>query len=289
MNKQKALYGFPKYSPTLRESPAIKAYTTVKGVLVNPLREYRNRGIFAATMMRTLLDNGNRGCGGYFGVQWLGKKKDQLLFSIWDRKSSDPTPKSRALPLHPNCKRNSNDGPNENGCQCKVVLPESEKLKEGEELTLTVQREPVQTADYHDVTYKGHVWKVEFTREDEVVTLGRILFTDPDLDIGDESNGGIYSTSFFHEHIGCTPCGSFGFAVERTGLYITETAGNKEVPQLVRMYGNMNCPWRSGNCTCRSLDITSDGFGSVTFETGSEGLSPHWNVKEKVLVYGEEE
>ena len=38
-----------------------------------------------------------------------------------------------------------------------------------------------------------------------------------------------------------------------------------------------------------NLDIKSDEFGSVTFETGSEGLSPHWNVKEKALVYGEEE
>ena len=84
-NKAKSLYGHPVYNPSLSHNPITQAYTTVKGMLVEPLRTHGHNGIFEATQMHTIQYNGEKGCGGYFGVQWIGKhsKHDQILFSIW--------------------------------------------------------------------------------------------------------------------------------------------------------------------------------------------------------------
>ena len=97
-----------KYKPSLLVNPATQAYTTFKGVSVQGLRNYGNRGIFASTMVRTRQHNGEQGYGGYFGVQWLGtKKKDKMLFSIWDKKQEGKV--KRAIPNHENCKLNCHD------------------------------------------------------------------------------------------------------------------------------------------------------------------------------------
>ena len=256
----------------------------MKGVSVEPLRIYGGHGIYAATMMHTTQSDGKHGCGGYFGVQWLGAKNDKLLFSIWDNKLATGEVNCRALPMHANCYRNGNDSHDENGSQCQIILPE--QLKEGEELVLSVERGPVESTAYNQVTYHGHVWTIMFIQHEQVIPLGRMLFTDKDLVIGDESSGGITGMSFFHEHIGCTPCGSFAFEAQRKGPFITQTAGNTELPELQGMTGEFGCNWNTlGNCTCRALDIESEEFGSVNFLTGSEGLVPHWDVRETVKIY----
>ena len=80
-NKAKALYGHPVYRPSLSNHPITQAYTTVKGMLVEPLRTHGSNGIYEAIQLHTIQYNGEKGCGGYFGVQWIGKhsKHDQIL------------------------------------------------------------------------------------------------------------------------------------------------------------------------------------------------------------------
>ena len=261
--------------------------------------------------MYTIQKNGRKGAGGYFGVQWKGASwnNDMLLFSIWDYPSfwqSGSNVKSYALPNHPNCKRNCNDcqvhGQVEGttGTKCYFNLPQ--KLQEGDELMLKVEREPVENLEYDGRRYMGHVWKVkvsyisgpnkdnfmvdQFSLDDgEEFVLGRILLSDNDLALGEESEGGINGMSLFHEHIGCTPCNSFAFEVDRTGPFVTKAVDNNNLPTLVEGDASFHCGWNTlGNCTCRSFDVKSYEFGGFNFQTGP-GYSPHWNVRSSTRMY----
>jgi len=279
-NKQRTLYGIPLYSPTLDSNPATSAYTTFKGVQLQSLRAYNNRGVYAATTLKTKQKDGTTGPGGYFGVQWIGKSKskDQLIFSIWDKKQNGVVT-SLALPMHGTCKRNCNDCREDDstGTQCKVKL--DEKLEEGEELTFRIEREAVQSTTYDDVTYTGHVWRVTVEPiQGEVLTLGRILFSDDDLEIGEESSGGVKTMKMFQEQLGCTNCGAFSFEAQRKGPYITATAGNKPLPEIQKLSASMSCDdTDKDKCTCRAFNAVSDEFGSVSFMMG-ESLTPSWDV-----------
>ena len=269
-------------------------------MLLDPLRQWGANGIYAATMMYTTQYNGDKGCSGYFGVQWLGKKVevDLILFSIWDV-TKDSNVVSYALPDHSSCYRNNNDGTG-TGTQCKFKL--SQNLHEMDELEFKVEREPVESMIYNGDEFKGHVWTVKVRyvsgpnmgtfmktqfglNEDEDFVLGRILFTDEDLDIGKVSSGGINRFSVFHEHISCTPCGSFAFEAERSGPYITGAINNDDLPQLDEGSGQYSCEWNQWNCTCRLFDIKSYGFGKFSFENGY-GSSPHWDdLKTRTTMY----
>jgi len=299
-NKQKSLYGHPVYIPTLKDNPAIKASTKTKGMLVEPLRKFGNRGIYAATQMHTKQVNGDEGCGGYFGVQWEGKdtKKDQMLFSIWDKEKHSEVI-SLALPNHENCYRNNNDGAG-TGTQCKYQFPH--KLEEKDEIELQVEREPVESLIHNNREYKGHVWTVKARyasgpnksnfmerqfnglKDNDEFILGRILFTDDDLEIGETSPQGITDLDMFHEHIGCTICGSFSFEEERSGPYITEAIDNSNVPQIEEGNGSFGCPWKDYDCTCLLFDIKSYEFGKFSFQGGS-GSTPHWDAKNDAKMY----
>jgi len=298
-NKAKALYGMPKYKPDLKYNYVIEAYTTVKATVVEPLREHDMNGIYQATMMYTTQKNGRSGAWGYFGVQWKGAsfQQDMLLFSIWD-KTTGTTVSSYALPNHPNCKRNCNDCNEEmtTGTKCYFNLPQ--RLQEGDELMLKVEREPVEILAYNERQYKGHVWKVKVSYvsgpnkdnfmadqfgldADEDFVIGRILLSEDNLALGEESKGGIDGFNNFHEHIGCTPCNSFAFEVERFGPYVTKAVDNENLPELIEGDAWANCP----DCTCHSFDVKSYTFGSFKFQTGP-GYSPHWkNVQSKSRMY----
>ena len=119
--------------------------------------------------------------------------------------------------------------PSSTGTKCFFELPYP--LADGDDLILKVERQPVETTTHRNATYAGHVWNVlvgyrngarqaTFMRQQfgldsqaKFFTLGRILLTDENLAVGDLSPGGITSFSNFNEHIGCTPCESFGFEV----------------------------------------------------------------------------
>lgn len=298
-NKQRSLYAHPHWNPKPKNFPITAAYTTFKGILVQPLRDYGNRAIYQSTMMSTETADGSKGPLGYFGVIWKGphteKYRDILLFSAWDKKPKGniislaldmPTTETE---IHGNCQRNCLDGCHHgelkiegNGAQCKFTFPKD--LEEGEEVKLTIEREAVQSKKYKGVLYKGHVWKLsaqflggEAARySGTTFIVGRILFSDNNLDIGKSSSYGINGMSMFHEHIGCMECGAFSFIAQRTGPYITQTAGNGTLPKLVKMMVNAECKGKI--CTCFNFDIRSDEFGSVKFMTGGEGVSPHWPI-----------
>ena len=291
-NKQKSLYGHPVYNPSLIDNPATKAYTKIKGMLVEPLRKFGNRGIYAATQMKTKQFNGDVGCGGYFGVQWEGSetKNDQMLFSTWDKEKHSNII-SLALPNHDNCYRNNNDGAG-TGTQCKYQFPH--KLEEKDEIELQVEREPVESLIHDNKEYRGHVWTVKaryvggpnketfmknqfrgLGQNDEFI-LGQILFTDDDLEVGKTSPQAITDLDMFHEHIGCTICGSFAFEEERSGPYITEAIDNDNIPQIEEGNGSFSCPWKDYECTCLLFDIKSFQFGTFSFQ-GGPGSAPHWD------------
>ena len=288
------MYGGPEYIPTLDVNQATKAYTTAKGILVQPLREYRKRGIYQATTFRVRDDSGKSGSGGYFGVQWVNRKPDKILFSVWDRKQKV---ERFALPYHTNCKRNCNDCGKDKpkgtttGTSCNFKFPN--KLEENDELLFKIEREEVQSSTYEDKTYNGHVWKVSvryssgpnnetFMKDqfdlpkDGVFTLGRILFTEKELEIGSVSSGGIVRLGMFHEHLGCAPCGSFKFEAERSGPYIQEAIDNSDVPKIEAGFGSVGSIRRGA--TCQSFDIKSYEFAKLIFQTGP-GYIPHWDVK----------
>jgi len=303
-NKAKSIYGEPKYNPELKYNYVKEAYTTVKATLVEPLRRHNRNGIYEATMMHTTQKDGSSGASGYFGVQWKGAtwENDMLLFSIWDKKSGS-TVTSYALPNHPNCKRNCNDCFEEEttGTKCYFNLPQL--LQEGDELMLKVEREPVESLAYGQNQYKGHVWKVKLSyvsgpnkanfmndqfglKRNEEFVIGRILFADDNLALGEESIGGINGFSMFHEHIGCTPCDSFAFEVDRFGPYVTKAIDNDNLPELLEGDATFTCSWDTlGDCTCRSFDVKSFSFGGFRFQTGP-GYSPHWeDLRSKSKMY----
>ena len=277
------MYGTPKYNPDIKYNYVTEAYTTVKATVVEPLREHNKNGIYQATQIYTTQKNGRSGVSGYFGVQWKGPswEKDMVLFSIWDKTTY-------ALPNHPNCKRNCNDCSEDKttGTKCHFNLPQ--RLQEGDELMLKIEREPVESLVYNQRQYKGHVWQVKLSYvngpnkdnfmfdqfgldSDEDFVIGRILFAEDNLALGEESTGGINYLSNFHEHIGCTPCNSFAFEVDRFGPYVTKAIDNENLPELVEGYASANCP----DCTCHSFDVKSYKFGGFRFQTGP-GYSPHW-------------
>ena len=255
-------------------------------------------------MMHTTQKDGSSGASGYFGVQWKGAtwENDMLLFSIWDKKSGS-TVTSYALPNHPNCKRNCNDCSEEEttGTKCYFNLPQP--LQEGDELMLKVEREPVESLAYGQNQYKGHVWKVKLSyvsgpnkanfmtdqfglKRNEEFVIGRILFADDNLALGEESMGGINGFSMFHEHIGCTPCNSFAFEVDRFGPYVTKAIDNDNLPELLEGDATFTCSWNTlGDCTCRSFDVKSFSFGGFRFQTGP-GYLPHWeDLRSKSKMY----
>jgi hypothetical protein len=322
-NRAISLFGAPNYKPTLKTNPVTKAYTTVKGISVSGLREYGKRGIYHATTFRAQDNISSRegdGSGGYFGVQWINGKRDQLLFSVWDRKQN----KDRfALPLHSNCKRNCNDcggtingKKKSTGTQCKFQLPK--RLEENDELKLTIEREEVQSVEYEGTThsgqqlenimYNGHVWKVsvEYVSgpnketfmtdqfklgEDDVFTLGRILFTENDLEVGQESSGGIVRFNMFHEPIGCTPCDAFNFEVERSGPYIQQAIDSSNIPKIEEGFTGIGYNNHLQQLSsCKDFDIKSCEFGKIIFQTGP-GYTPTRSKKrvEKEKLYWTEE
>lgn len=290
---------------------------------MEPLRIHNSNGIYQATTFGTQLesDSGSSesGAGGYFGVQWKGAsyQNDMLLYSVWDKKVGGEVT-SYALPmLDGNCARNCNDCAvhgdysTSTGTKCYFNLPQ--KMVEGDELQLKIEREPVEETEYMDAIYSGHVWKVslryvsgprlstfmedQFGGSEHLVgtgkakefVIGRVLFSDPAINVGDVSAKGIRRLALFHEHLGCTPCGSFGFEAERSGPYITETAemavaqangmGADEyalltVPQLLAGDASFNCP----TCSCDRFDAKSSEWGKIRFLTGMAGLTPHWDT-----------
>jgi hypothetical protein len=291
MNKQKSMYGQFVYTPSVSANPVTEMYTSVKGVLVEPLRTHGMNGIYDATRISTSQANGDAGCGGYFGVQWKGKaiQKDMLLFSIWDKKIPGTDDVFYALPNHLNCKRNCNDCSEKEstGTKCYFDLPQH--LKEGDKLELHIEREAVESIPYDGMDRKGHVWMVKVRyangpnkehfmenqfglNESENFVLGRILFEDKDLDIGLVSSGGIKDFGIFHEHIGCTLCGSFSFESEVSGPYITQAIDNGSISQLIEGSGKYSC----SDCTCNLFDVKSYEFGKLLFQTGP-GFAPHWS------------
>ena len=153
MNKQKAVYGQFVFTSSLVDNPVTEAFTSAKGVLVEPLRKHGANGIYDATTFGTIQNNGDSGCGGYFGVQWKGNaiQKDMLLFSVWDTNVRGTNDVIYALPNHPNCKRNCNDCYEEKttGTKCFFNLPQ--RLQEGDELELRIEREAVESIPYEDM------------------------------------------------------------------------------------------------------------------------------------------
>ena len=76
--------------------------------------------------------------------------------------------------------------------------------------------------------------------------LGRVLFEDGDLSDRDSTEG-ITRLSNFHEHIGCTPCGSFPFEAVRRGPHVLRTArGGDEMPRLIEGQAEFSCNWAQG-------------------------------------------
>ena len=310
-NKQKAQYLQPQFSPSLHTKPVIKLATSTKAVNLQSLRSYGKNGIYAATQLTFRQNANEKAPSGYFGMQWKGaaKQKDMFLYSIWDgdvvnyQKPEVGPSFANAIPMHANCKRNCNDcGLHGNhkrstGVKCFVKMPEN--LVEDDEFEFVISRESVQSVIYSidqatPKKYTGHVWEVRVKyagtnplfvlnpifSESNTMVIGRILFEDNTLSIGTNlsKNVGIIEVSFFHEHIGCTPCGAFASEVMRTGPFPLVSALGTGVPKLVAGFANANmgCP---GGCTCETWDIRSKGFGTVVFLSGdaNAGTSPHWN------------
>ena len=314
-NKQKTLYLKNSYEPPLHD--VTEASTSIRATLVEPLRRHNKNGIYEATTFGTKQSSGENGPAGYFGVQWKGlsSQKDMLLFSVWDVRHGPSviplaTPSEEARgETDLNCKRNCNDcavhgdfTPIGTGVKCFYNLPR--KLEEGDELTLKIERESVQSAEYrldgvNRQRFTGHVWRVtvEYTGGDNSnfmreqfpqeggsapFVLGRILFEDGDLSHHRDSTWGITRLSNFHEHIGCTPCGSFPFEAVRRGPYVLRTArgGGSNVPRLNEGEAEFSCRWdQLGSCTCRKFDARSYDFGEITFMTGGAYHVPHWNPR----------
>ena len=85
-NKHRALHVNLEFNPSLKQNPATKVQSKVRGTLISQLRGYDGSGVFAATQLRTTQMSGRAGCVGYFGVQWIGRasENDLLLFSMWN-------------------------------------------------------------------------------------------------------------------------------------------------------------------------------------------------------------
>ena len=279
----------------MKQNPATKVQSKVRGTLISQLRGYDGSGVFAATQLRTTQMSGRAGCVGYFGVQWIGRasENDLLLFSMWD---SNNTSNSicLALPKHSNCRRNLNDGKSW-GTQCKYKLPE--KLKEQQEITLQIERGAVARQINNHIKYYGHVWTVKFrnandtnqmnsrsqwfgTKEDNDLILGRILLTDKELTIDKRSQNGIHNVMMFHEPFGCIPCGRLMFEDERIVPTIIEAIDSKNIPQIKNGKGLMSCPWNNFNCTCHSFNVEYCDFRKVIFRSGPNFTSG-WNDLKK--------
>jgi len=283
-NRQRSIYVGAKYQPNITQTQSTSLWTSYTGVQLAPLREFGKSGFYAATMMRTRSKNGQRGPGGYFGVQWKGKKRDMLLFSIWDKGANGLF----ALPMHENCKRNCQDcrGKKTTGTKCPYQL--DYRLQEEEEIIMKVEREPVESTTYQGVTYKGHVWKVTAEPiKGKVLTVGRILFTDKDLEIDEESSNGIDSgLNMFLEPLGCQTCGAFSYQVRRKGPYVTAAAGDSVVPKLIAAYvGNYRSPTSDKPMSCYLFDVVSEEFGSVKYIFGNKAVTPSWDGSKKHQLY----
>ena len=241
-----------------------------------------------------------------------------LLFSVWDVKHGPsviplPTPSEEARgEADLNCKRNCNDcavhgdfTPLGTGVKCFYNLPR--KLEEGDELTLKIERESVQSADFkldgvNRQRFTGHVWtvSVEYTggsssnfmgeqfpqdNPGRPYVLGRILFEDGTLSGGRDSEWGITRLSNFHEHIGCTPCGAFPFEAVRRGPFVLRTASGGNTPRLIEGEAEFACRWDQRTCSCRKFEAKSFDFGEITFMTGGAHHKPHWNPRENSRMF----
>ena len=315
-NKAKTLYLKNSYEPELYD--VTEASTSIKATLVQPLRQHDQNGIYEATTFGTKQKNGDVGAAGYFGVQWKGStyNPDMLIFSVWDAKRNGavtsrvmpmPTPSEEARgETDLQCKRNCNDcavhghfTTDGTGVKCFYNLPRN--IEEGDELTLKIEREPVQSTTGG---FRGHVWRVSieytggpngnFMREqfpqdnpNTPFVIGRILFDDGGLSNGGNSPQGIHRLSNFHEHIGCTPCGSFPFEAVRRGPFVLRTArGGGNLPRLAEGEAEFSCKWAElGSCTCRKFDAQSFDFGEITFKTGGGNHVPHWNPRENSRMF----
>ena len=321
-NKQKTLYLKNSYEPPLHDvteaSTSIRA-TLVEPLRRHNKNGIYEATTFGTKQSSG--ENGPAGYFGV-QWKGLSSQKDMLLFSVWDVRHGPSviplaTPSEEARgETDLNCKRNCNDcavhgdfTPLGTGVKCFYNLPR--KLEEGDELTLKIERESVRSAEFrldgvNRQRFTGHVWRVtveytggansNFMREQfprDVVAqssgrsasfvLGRILFEDGDLSAArDSSAWGITRLSNFHEHIGCTPCGSFPFEAVRRGPYVLRTAarGGSDTPRLLEGEAEFSCRWdQLGSCTCRKFDARSYDFGEVTFMTGGAYHVPHWNPR----------
>jgi len=280
--KQKAMYGYMGFNPSLRTSPMVGMSVTVKwdALQYAPYNIKKKGGVYAAYTIKS-----KSGPSGYFGVQL--KKSGQFLFSIWDgdRMSVDREAKKSSQLTWPldmtHCKRNCQDCGMKHlkatkakgittGTQCKYQVKD---MKVGDEYQLTLVRtkktKTIRTKDYggmpkahekideKDREITGGVWEVTARNvvTGEMITVGQILFE------GDGS--GMVRLGTFDEMIGCNGCNMIYHKDTRHSITIKQEDGVTRVPY--KMKGKTGAP----ASICKQYYITgSKEDTSITFEGG---------------------
>ncbi len=265
--KQKAIYLNFEYDPPLH---ALDLSAEVTFRSLSELRAFGARGIFEAYMLKWAKPLGTftNTPGGYFGPQAFGDaSQDKVLFSLWDDGAM-------TVPMHNNCQRNCQDHVNCNtnsdgSTGTKCTLPFS--LVENKPYVLRVWRSEVNTEAFSTtwgMTLNGSVWTASIwdsTSDTASVVIGKILLHN----VGESQ--GITSTSAFHEHIGCTLCGSFTTVVDKAGPW----GLGSNLTKITSEY--------SRDSTCGLQSVTASDFQAETaqIETGSDNelASLSWGKK----------
>lgn len=286
--KQKSIYAYFDYAPTIASKPATDIRTSVawEDVANAPWRmldseRYRG-GVYASYVIRTP----NNGPAGYFGAQLLGSTDSMFLFSMWDAdrwsgSGHDKTPKASSMlswPLSSNCKRNCNDcglaslkplvdQGLTSGTKCVLKHSDMDKLgKFSLRFYRKAESYTINTADYEgfgaghqeigetDRQVTGSRWVLEATNEAGVtLEVGDILF---------EGATEISRLTMFDELIGCTKCNDQFHRDTRQGPFLHDADGTVRKPTSMEVQIN-------GPSSCDQYQVSGDASShSVTFEAG---------------------
>ena len=232
VSKQKAIYASSRHEPNIGGATDVIVDVFLEDV--EDIYRHGGNGIFNAHPIGFV----GTSVSGYFGPQLAGsapRDAQQVLFSLWDGGSVGLDSWRPALPMMgaadanipgtTSCRRNCNDcavhdGPvaadGSTGTSCKVKIP----AYQGQRTRLRVRRiaQSQQSSAYGQL-WTGDVWEVTIrdmgTGQEWVV--GRQLVSD--------SAGGINRLNHFHEHLGCTTCGTFYARVSRGGPWVLAPSG----------------------------------------------------------------
>eukprot|EP00239_Pterosperma_sp_CCMP1384_P002208 CAMPEP_0197843374 /NCGR_PEP_ID=MMETSP1438-20131217/233_1 /TAXON_ID=1461541 /ORGANISM="Pterosperma sp., Strain CCMP1384" /LENGTH=692 /DNA_ID=CAMNT_0043453475 /DNA_START=282 /DNA_END=2360 /DNA_ORIENTATION=+ len=282
--KQKSLYVNFNHEPSLTNSPAFDMVADTIWEKLDKLADFGERGIYSAWPITFKRRRDNvRQVGGYMGVQVTAdnlnnKENGNVLWSLWD-KNTGTADQRIAIPMHENCKRNCNDcavhegktmSDGTTGTKCRTSIP----VVQGHTYRMRIRRvqEEATVTDYYNLTVTGSVWEVTLHDIDSDIgeqIVGRQLL--------EKVDSGLIKLSAFHEHLGCTSCGSFEVAARREGPWVIDPPGTTLVGATAKFDVPKEEIMEEGETACLRQDVVKAGQYGVRFETGGAETAPHWS------------